>query len=184
MAQNILFVSSEPPRAYPIIDQHYTWVPVHGPLSFARLSAIWHDTAPLAVFTYGPAHDQWPALSVTYEVRRRWIHLGSDLPATVDVVGTVFAASLDTSRALREGQPLMSVITTTFRSGDTILRPLRSLQRQSHTNWEWIIWDDSPTDETDTWERLRALQRDDLRIQIFRAPRARSEEHTSELQSH
>jgi glycosyltransferase involved in cell wall biosynthesis len=67
--------------------------------------------------------------------------------------------------------PLLSVITTTFKSGNKILRPLRSLQQQGYTNWEWILWDDSPADDTATYARLLELQRTDLRIQVYRAPR-------------
>ena len=172
--QHVLFVSATPqPGPLPTIDKHYTWVPVHGPLSFARLSEIWHDKSPLAVYTWGPPSPQWAALSVTYEVRKRWVHLG-DSPAPpphVDVTSTVFVSALDTARDLRNHQPLMSIITTTFRSGDKILRPFRSLQNQSFTNWEWIVWDDSPADDDTTYKRLLELQRQDLRIHVFRAPR-------------
>jgi glycosyltransferase involved in cell wall biosynthesis len=171
--QHILFVSAEPPvDPLPTIDSHYAWVPVHGPLSFARLSEIWHDTSPLAVYTWGPTSPQWAALSVTYEVRKRWVHLGTGpLPKSLDVTATVFTSVLDTDRDLRDHQPLMSVITTTFRSGEKILRPFRSLQNQSFTNWEWIVWDDSPVGDDATYTRLLELQRQDLRIQVYRAPR-------------
>jgi glycosyltransferase involved in cell wall biosynthesis len=170
MAQAILYVSSTAPAKYPVIDKHYRWIPIHGPepLTFARLSAIWHDHSPLAVYSSGDDNWGWSALCVTYQVRRRWVHLSSPVDP-VDVTPTVFAAVL--GRDLDLENPLLSVITTTFKSGDKILRPMRSLQSQAYTNWEWILWDDSPTGDDATYKRLLELQRSDLRIQVYRAPR-------------
>ena len=42
--------------------------------------------------------------------------------------------------------PIVSVFTTTFRSGDKILRPFQSLLHQTCTEWEWVIMDDSDDD--------------------------------------
>jgi glycosyltransferase involved in cell wall biosynthesis len=174
MAQTVLFVSATPPPTYPTIDKHYKWIPVHGPepLTFTRLSTIWHDHNPLAVFSWtGDKVNPWDlsALRMTYQVRRRWVHLSDDLPTEVNVPPTVFGAAL--GRPLDAKYPLVSVISTTFKSGNKILRPFRSLQTQGYTNWEWILWDDSPADDHATYAKLLELQRTDLRIQVYRAPR-------------
>ena len=43
---------------------------------------------------------------------------------------------------------LISVFTTTYHSGEKILRPYQSLLDQKYINWEWIIIDDSKDMET------------------------------------
>lgn len=167
--QAILFVSEKPPAEYPKIDAHYRWIPIHGPepLTFARLSSIWVENNPLAVYTWGEW--DWSALCLSFMVRRRWVHLPQEIPVAVNVLTPVFTAVL--GHPLDKDHPLISVITTTFRSGKKIFRPLRSLLSQGYTNWEWIIWDDSPADDTETYKQLLELQKQDLRIQVYRAPR-------------
>lgn len=169
MKQPVLFISQTPPAAYPSILSHYEWIPVHGPepLTYERLSALWCQYQPLAVFTHGKW--DWSALCKTYKVRRRWVHLPDVLPADVVVQTTVFAAVL--GRDMDRNHPILSVITTTYKSGDKIQRPMRSLQWQTYADWEWIIWDDSPAGDDDTYNRLLELERSDLRIQVYRAPR-------------
>ena len=39
--------------------------------------------------------------------------------------------------------PVVSFFTTTYKSGDKILRPYKTLQKQTYPHWEWIIVDDS-----------------------------------------
>ncbi len=46
--------------------------------------------------------------------------------------------------------------------------PYYSLLSQTYTNWEWIIIDDSKTD--DTWNKLKAFAENDYRIKVYRRP--------------
>ena len=163
--QNIFFISDVEPPLYPLIDKHYTWIPVVGPLSFERLSELYHKYSPLAFFTY--ACSSTAALNKTFQLRKRWIHL-TELPQDLDVCPVVFGSIFPGAHRYDSHWPLMSVITTTFNSGSKILRPLRSLQAQSYQDWEWIIWDDSKDDAT--YKQLLAMQAQDLRIRVFKAP--------------
>jgi hypothetical protein len=56
----------------------------------------------------------------------------------------------------------------TVETGKKIHVPYESLRAQTYSNWEWIIWDDSPADHNTTWAELSALRDADPRIQIFR----------------
>lgn len=112
--------------------------------------------------------------SLPFQVRRRWLSLGTPADLTSAAVETCFA-----SAALGHPRdadiPLVSVVTTSFKSGHKICRPFASLLRQTYTNWEWLIFDDSPTDPqrgeegSDNWALLQHLKSLDFRIRIFRS---------------
>lgn len=167
MKQCILFVSTEHVQEdrLPKIDDHYEWFQVNKALTYQRLSSVWQAKSPCAVYSYGGSESH-NALAYLYRVRRCWIHL-DHLPAHLDVVRNVFYHFLDTSRHV--GSPTLSVITSTFKSGRKIYRPLQSLLNQTYPNWEWIIWDDSPDD--DVYKKLIEMSRMDMRIQVYKAPR-------------
>ena len=62
--------------------------------------------------------------------------------------------------------PLISIFTPTFHSGKRIDRVLKSLQSQTYVNWQWVIVDDSKTDEM--VPKLESMAADDLRISYYR----------------
>lgn len=162
--QNILFISKDKPKKYPEIDKHYTWIPIHNNLSYEILSKFWHEYKPLAVYSFGSEFDQ-SILYKLFQVRKRWIHM-EIVPDMIDVNPNIFSAML--GHQYDKANPLMSIITTSYHSKHKILRPLRSLQAQTYSDWEWIIWDDSEGDEQ--FKELLKIQEKDLRIRIFKAP--------------
>jgi len=167
MKQIILFVSTDAvdDDKLPVLDEHYEWYQVNGQLTYQRLSSVWQEKSPCAVYSYGSA-DAHGVLGYLYRVRRCWIHL-SELPSRLDVVPNVFYNYLDTSRHV--GSPTLSVITSTYKSGRKIYRPFGCLVNQTYPNWEWIIWDDSPDDEL--YKKLVDMTKMDMRIHVYRAPR-------------
>jgi len=162
--QNVFFISDTEPLFYPTIEKHYTWIPVIGELSYERLSKLYQIYKPLAYFTYGSTTS---ILNKTFNMRKRWVNL-TEIPETLDVCPTIFSSMFPGAHTYDSDWPLMSIITTTFNSGKKILRPLQSLQAQTYTNWEWIIWDDSKDDVT--YKQLLDLQEKDLRIRVYKAP--------------
>lgn len=68
-------------------------------------------------------------------------------------------------------QPLVSVIIPTYNYARYITDALRSVQAQTHTNWECIVVDDGSTD--DTAEVVARLRAEDARIQYVRQDNAR-----------
>jgi glycosyltransferase involved in cell wall biosynthesis len=162
--QNIFFISDYEPPFYPIISDHYTWIPVVGELSFERLSKLYHIYKPLCYFTYKSTTN---VLNKTFQLRKRWINI-TELCIEMDVSYPIFASIFKGGHPFDSHWPVMSIITSTFNSGHKILRPLRSLQSQTYQDWEWIIWDDSKDDVT--YKQLLELQEKDLRIRVFKAP--------------
>ena len=64
---------------------------------------------------------------------------------------------------------IISVFTSAYKSGQKIMRPFNSLRKQTQTEWEWIILDDSPEEDKDaTWNTLKFLAEKDCRIRIFK----------------
>lgn len=60
---------------------------------------------------------------------------------------------------------LVSIITPTYNSANFIAETVRSVQNQTHQNWEMIIIDDGSSD--DTVAMVRALSRNEQRIKFF-----------------
>ena len=85
--------------------------------------------------------------------RKRWIHFRTPEEVTPLTLLSCWTAVSEPSAVItthdplsRAGEPLISVFTAAYRTGDLIERPYRSLLSQTHTNWEWIIVDDSGDD--------------------------------------
>ncbi|MGR5120698.1 glycosyltransferase family 2 protein [Vibrio astriarenae] len=63
---------------------------------------------------------------------------------------------------------LVSIITPTYNSSDTILETYQSILAQTYTHWEWIVTDDCSSD--DTYKLLEQLAASDSRIKIYQNP--------------
>lgn len=63
-------------------------------------------------------------------------------------------------------RPDFSIFTPTYKTGDRILRTYAGLSQQTYNNWEWVVVDDSPDDET--WEILRDIANKDYRVKLHR----------------
>jgi len=164
--QTLFFISNEKPEAYPVIDKHYTWYPIHNALSFEEFSELWHKKQPYAIYSYGNI-SFWNYLGKIFNVRKKWIHLNT-LPKELNVIPAVFSGVL--GHQYDSDHPLISIITSTFHSKEKILRPWNSLQSQTYTNWEWVIWDDSK--DNLTYGDLLEMKKKDLRMRVYKAPEA------------
>jgi glycosyltransferase involved in cell wall biosynthesis len=127
------------------------------------------DIRPQVIFSFGDINAYPRLLGATLDVRRRWLHF-DDVPEPHELAAAALGVFVDVATRERFAeQPLVSVFTPTFESGPRLLRPYRSLLAQTYTNWEWVVYDDSPGDQT--FETLRALAHDDPRIRVFRGDR-------------
>lgn len=85
-----------------------------------------------------------------------WLHATDPLPMKKEIPPTTFSSV----------EPLISIFTASYRSGEKIQRPYQSLLNQTYTNWEWIIVDDSG-DEDETYNKaLQSLA--DPRVKRYR----------------
>lgn len=103
--------------------------------------------------------------SLNHSQRRRWVHYKT--ADEIDVQRLVFVhmyASLNPDIK----NPLISVVSTSFKSAHRIFRPYNSLVKQTYNNWEWIIYDDSDDNNT-TWNTLVSLMENDYRIKLIRS---------------
>lgn len=106
--------------------------------------------------------------------RKRWLHYSSfddihpnnlfhcllvatePLPLNKEIPPTTFSSD----------EPLVSIFTAAFKSGDKIKRPYQSLLAQTYTNWEWVIVDDSGDNDETYINSLLPLN--DSRIRRYR----------------
>jgi glycosyltransferase involved in cell wall biosynthesis len=63
-------------------------------------------------------------------------------------------------------RPKFSIFTPTYKTGDRIFRTYESLKKQTFKNWEWVVVDDSPDD--DTWKKLQEISNQDYRVKIHK----------------
>lgn len=55
---------------------------------------------------------------------------------------------------------MISVVTPTYRTNpDTLARTWASLKAQTYTDWEWVVWDDTP--DLSVWQHLYGLASDE-----------------------
>jgi len=63
-------------------------------------------------------------------------------------------------------RPRFSVFTPVYKTGERIRRTYESLKNQIWTNWEWVVVDDSPDEET--WKILQEISKQDYRVKLHR----------------
>jgi len=98
-----------------------------------------------------------------YQLREIYIPYPEILPdniiANIIVCQTVF-------RSCKVNRPRFSVFTPVYQTGERIRRTYQSLVNQTWTNWEWVVVDDSPDDET--WNILQEISEKDYRVKLHR----------------
>lgn len=95
----------------------------------------------------------------------RNIHIGypnllpDNILANDIVCNTVF-------RHCEVNRPRFSIFTPTYKTGERIKRTYDSLAKQTFTNWEWVVVDDSPDNQT--WNILNEIAKNDYRVKLHR----------------
>lgn len=108
-------------------------------------------------------------MAAPFDIRRRWIHY-----ATADDLDEIGRAAYFCYMAVclddRPEEPLVSIFTPTYRTGDKFERAWRSVMAQTYRNWEWVIYDDSG-DEGRTADMISNYAAIEHRIRLIRTPR-------------
>lgn len=98
-----------------------------------------------------------------YNLGRLHIHydelIDDSILANVIVCQTVF-------RHTDYIRPRFSIFTPTYKTGERIKRTYESLRNQTWVNWEWVVVDDSPDEET--WKILKKIAAQDYRVKPHR----------------
>ena len=98
-----------------------------------------------------------------YSIRKKWIHY-CQLPELSILEQQVYHCFF--SDIFSKSNHLISIFSTTYHSGDKILRPYNSLLQQTYTNWEWVIVDDSK--DMETYQQMLEMRNNDPRIRIYK----------------
>ena len=136
--------------------------------SDAKAEQVLVRDKPHVLITLGKL-SSFPNLSkAPFEVRKRWLHYET-LPDLTQLGIDAYNCYLRNLFGVPEGDenPLVTVFTPAFKTGEKIFRPFLSLKEQTYSNWEWIIVDDSD-DGGETFRMLRKLAKKDHRIQVFK----------------
>jgi glycosyltransferase involved in cell wall biosynthesis len=71
-----------------------------------------------------------------------------------------------TFRNCQNLRPKFSIFTPTYNTGERIYRTYESLKKQTLDDWEWVIVDDSPNNNT--WNILEEISKNDYRVKVHR----------------
>jgi GT2 family glycosyltransferase len=152
-------------------DEEATGFDLHAFADDTDLEVVLARVRPHVLVTFGRAESFARIWAAPLEVRRRWLHYDGTAvnPAAVaEAIMTAFVVNATTRRFPEH--PLVSVFTPTYKTGEKIRRPLRSLLAQSYTNWEWVVVDDSP-DGGKTFSDVARLAQREPRVRVFQADR-------------
>ena len=136
--------------------------------SDSKLERILIQHKPQVFITTGKRSSFANLMKAPLEIRKRWIHYDT-LPDLTQLGMDAYDFYLKNvfSGQGTNGDPLVSVFTPAYRTGEKIYRPFLSLKEQTYSNWEWIIVDDSD-DGGETFRMLKRLAKKDHRIQVFK----------------
>jgi len=103
-----------------------------------------------------------------FEIRKKWINV--DVNAKIDdvvrVIEECYAGSVWGTHVNQKYNPLISVYTPTYNTGDYLRETYQSLKDQTYNNWEWVVVDDCSSDGT--WEKLQEFAKEDIRVRPYR----------------
>jgi glycosyltransferase involved in cell wall biosynthesis len=103
-----------------------------------------------------------------FEIQKKWLHYDTMPDLTqlgIDAYNCYLTNMFNDPGA--NDNPLVTVFTAAYKTGEKIYRPFQSLKEQTYTNWEWIIMDDSD-DDGKTFKMLSNIAKKDHRIQVFK----------------
>jgi len=116
------------------------------------------------ILTVGDSCEQFKEIyQLNYEVRKKWIHVQKVDDLTGTLVMDCYVGNLQRPNV----QPLVSVFTPTYKTGDKLSRPFNSLRKQTYDNWEWVCFDDSPDNKT--FNQINELSKKEHRISLYKS---------------
>lgn len=120
-------------------------------------------------------------LKMDLKERKKWVNYENP-DSLIKGLSGLYYCFVSWSLMYLNDKNMITVFTTSYKSGKFIDRPYRSLMNQTYTNFEWIIFDDTPDtviDSEDGCNRmisdnakyLSTLKDSDCRIRIYRSDR-------------
>ena len=135
--------------------------------SESDLEQVLIQDKPQVIITIGNLSSFPNLTKAPLEIRKRWLHFDTlpDLTRLGIDAYNCYLSNVFNDRE-RDDDPLVTVFTPAYKSGEKIYRPFKTLREQTYANWEWIIVDDSD-DDGKTFKDLNTLAKKDHRIQVF-----------------
>ena len=136
--------------------------------SDSNLEQILIQGRPNVIITIGSLPSFPNLTKAPFEIQKRWLHYDTmpDLTQLGIDAYNCYLTNMFNDRGA-DDNPLVTVFTPAYKTGEKIYRPFQSLREQTYTNWEWIIVDDSD-DDGKTFKMLSNLAKKDHRIQVFK----------------
>jgi hypothetical protein len=109
------------------------------------------------------------ALSLgSFQIRKKWIHVPADAPvdAIINAVEGCYAFNCYHEHPNEKANPLISVYTGTYNTGDYLRECYESIRTQTYPNWEWVVVDDMSRIRPGT---TRRFAQEDIRVRPFRS---------------
>lgn len=101
-------------------------------------------------------------IETPYRLIQEKIYFFPESPSDQDLANFILSKTVEFECVPYE--PAFSIFTPTFKTGDKILRTYQSLFNQTCMDWEWVVVDDSPSDDMDTWVFLQEIASKDFRV--------------------
>lgn len=120
---------------------------------------------PQCIVSFGSVHGYAKLNSSPLYIRKRWIHFENEKNEE-EVINSALRCAMHAALGPSK-LPKISVITPTFRTGERIMRPYRSLLSQKYADWEWLIMDDSD-DDGETWNLINSIAKKDHRVSVYK----------------
>ena len=132
-----------------------------------KINELFMSKKPAVIVTIGNA-DYGLLSNYHFDIRKKWLHFENVADVNSQFIISCFSTAI-TDHPYETDHPLLSVITSSYKSQNRILRPYRSLKNQTYTQWEWIIIDDTEGD--DNFDNLKNLVDNDVRVKILKPSR-------------
>lgn len=98
-----------------------------------------------------------------YQLKR--IHINfPEMISDYELANSIVTNTINNSN--KQLRPRFSIFTPTYKTGERIKRTYESLKNQTFSNWEWVVVDDSPDNET--WKLLKEISNSDYRVKLHR----------------
>lgn len=96
------------------------------------------------------------------DIKKRWINLHK----ADENLGEIAYNSSMNYILEQNNKDLISIFTPIYNTGDKLFRTYESIKNQTHTNWEWVLVNDS-TDGGKTLKMAQGIAEKDARVKIY-----------------
>lgn len=147
--------------------------------SYSSLLSFEGDFAihrPDLIITIGGSREDHPELISRLGERyvtTKWCHYSS-VPSDEDLANDIVTYATQWSCNSLQNVfgnsefPYFTVFTGAYRTGERLYRTYEGIKNQTYPNWEWVVVDDSPEGDTEAWEILQEIARNDYRVRPYR----------------